>query len=77
VVPTNSLVNNASECRKEGQFGLVKYNKANTNLQGNKNIIFRREAGLPVESDIDEQLSINSTNPCSKEGRIYQQGQPD
>src|SRR6185436_8149671 len=44
-----------------------KFNRNNTNLQGNMNIIFRRNGRVyQIKATAMNSLSINSSNPCSK-----------
>ena len=68
VIPTSSNGQYASDAARKLNFGFnVKYNKSNTNLQGNMNVMFRRGGRVyQIKSTSLSGLSINSTNPCSK-----------
>ena len=68
VIPTSSNGEYASEAGRKLNFGFnVKYNKSNTNLQGNMNVIFRRGSRVyQIKSTPLSGMSINSINPCSK-----------
>ena len=58
----------ASDPLTKLNFGFnIKYNRNNTNLQGNINIIFRRGGRVyQLKGTSINSLSINATNPCAK-----------
>lgn len=68
IIPTSSNGQYASDAGLKMNFGYnVKYNKANTKLQGSMNLIFRRgDKVYQIKSTSITSLSVNSTNPCSR-----------
>ncbi|MDI6050064.1 Ig-like domain repeat protein, partial [Flavobacterium sp. XS2P24] len=68
IIPVDSKGQYASDSGKKVNFGFnVKWNKSVKNLQGNLNLIFRKEGKVyQIKSTAMNSLSIISTNPCSQ-----------
>ena len=68
IIPVDSKGEYASDAGRKVNFGFnVKWNKSVRNLQGNLNLIFRKEGKVyQIKSTAMSSLSIISTNPCSQ-----------